>query len=79
MGTYGELEVCVHEFLTSAVSGGEWSPPRQGRFVPEKMPTVTTEQESGWFSRFSMDSLEKRISCPPAGNRTPISLLSKPN
>ena len=67
MGTYGEPVVYVHEFLTSAISGGDWSASRHGRFVPEKIPTVSTEPEAGWSLRASMDALEKRISCPLLG------------
>jgi hypothetical protein len=34
MKTYGEVEVLLHAFLTSALDGGEWSASRPGRFIP---------------------------------------------
>jgi len=74
MGTSGELEVFVHEFLTSARSVGECSASRHGRFVPEKMPKVTIEQEPGWSPTASMDALVKRISCPLLPGFEPIFL-----
>jgi hypothetical protein len=30
----GGVEVWFHEFLTSALDGGEWSTSRPGRFIP---------------------------------------------
>jgi hypothetical protein len=34
MKTYGEVEVCLHSFLISAVDGYEWSALRSGCFTP---------------------------------------------
>jgi hypothetical protein len=67
MGTYGELEVYVYKFLTSAVGGGEWSDSRHGRFVPENIPKVTIEQKAGWSPRASMDALEREFLAPLPG------------
>jgi hypothetical protein len=39
MKAYGVVEVYIHIFLTSALTGGEWSASRPGRFTPrEKAP-----------------------------------------
>ena len=75
MGTYGELEVYVHEFLTSAKSGGLWPASRHGRFVPEKIPKVTVEREAGWSRRASMDALVKRVSCPRLASNPDFSVI----
>jgi hypothetical protein len=34
MKTYGEMDVELHSFLTSAVDGGVWLVSRSGRFIP---------------------------------------------
>jgi hypothetical protein len=47
MKTYGEVDVYVHEFLTSALVGGEWSASRSSRFnLVEKAPG--TPWIGGW-------------------------------
>jgi hypothetical protein len=39
MKTYGEVEVYIRAFLTSALVGGEWSASRPGSFTPvERAP-----------------------------------------
>jgi hypothetical protein len=40
MKTYGEVEVRLHVFLTSALDGGEWITSRPGRLTPVKEPPV---------------------------------------
>jgi hypothetical protein len=40
MKTYGEVDVSIHIFLTSAIVGGEWSASRPFRFTPGKEPPV---------------------------------------
>jgi hypothetical protein len=35
MKTYGEVDVQIHVYLTSALVRGEWSASRPGRFTPE--------------------------------------------
>jgi hypothetical protein len=47
MKTYGEVEVYLHAFLSSALDGGEWSASRPGRFTPrERAPG--THCIGGW-------------------------------
>jgi hypothetical protein len=36
MKAYGEVDVYIHIFLTSALVGGEWSASRPGRFIRGK-------------------------------------------
>jgi hypothetical protein len=43
----GWIEVQLYPFLTSALGGGGWLPPRPGRFTPGKDP-VPIAQEAGW-------------------------------
>jgi hypothetical protein len=47
MKTYGEVDVQIHVFLTSALFGDEWSALRPRRFVPRKKPPVLTRWELG--------------------------------
>jgi hypothetical protein len=59
MKTYGGVDVYTHVFLTSALTGGEWSAPRPGRFTPGERATGTH-----WIGvlvdpRASMDDIEK--------------------
>jgi hypothetical protein len=48
MKTHRGTEVQLHEYLTSALDGGEWSASHSGRFTPGEKATVPTEQEAGW-------------------------------
>jgi hypothetical protein len=36
MKAYGGMEVLLHEFLTSALDGGEWLTSRPGHFTPRE-------------------------------------------
>jgi hypothetical protein len=38
MKAYGGVDVYIHIFLTSALTGGEWSASRSGRFTPVRAP-----------------------------------------
>jgi hypothetical protein len=40
--SYGEVEVYLHVFLTSALVGAKWSASRPGHFTPRKEPPVPT-------------------------------------
>jgi len=49
----------LHEFLTSAMDGGEWSDSRPGRFTPRE-----TDPDTHWIgrwldSRVGMDAVSK--------------------
>jgi hypothetical protein len=55
MKAYGEVDVDIHIFLTSALAGGEWSTSRPGRFTPG------THGIGGWVDpRAGKDDVEKR-------------------
>jgi hypothetical protein len=67
MKEYGEVDVWIHIFLTSAVVGGEWSASRRGRFSPgERAPG--THWIVGWVvPRTGLDDIEKRKFLPLPG------------
>jgi hypothetical protein len=47
MKTYEGVDVKIHIFLNSALVGGEWSPSRSSRFIPEES-IESTEGIEGW-------------------------------
>jgi hypothetical protein len=59
MKAYGEVDVYIHIFLTSALVGGEWSTSRPVRFTPrERAPG--THCIGGWVDpRAGLDDMEK--------------------
>jgi hypothetical protein len=67
MKTYGGVNVEIHVFLTSALTGGEWSASRTGRFTPrENAPG--THSIGGWVGpRTGLDDVEKRKISPLPG------------
>jgi hypothetical protein len=40
MKVYGEVDVQIYIFLTSALVGGEWSASRSARFTPREIAPV---------------------------------------
>jgi hypothetical protein len=61
MKTYGEVNVQIHIFLTSALAGGEWSASRSGRFTSGER-AAGTHWIGGWvYPRAGLDAVEKRI------------------
>jgi hypothetical protein len=77
MKAYGEVDVYIRIFLTSALAGGEWSASCPCRFIPgERAPG--THCIGGWLDpRAGLDDVEKRkfltlpglelrpLGCPP--------------
>jgi hypothetical protein len=59
MKAYRGVDVLIHILLTSALTGGEWSDSRPGRFTPgERAPG--THWIGGWVDpRASLDDVEK--------------------
>jgi hypothetical protein len=58
MKAYGEVEIWIHIFLTSALAGGEWSASRPGRFTPGKRDHGT-HWTGGWVDpRAGLDDVE---------------------
>ncbi|PNF15375.1 hypothetical protein B7P43_G00968 [Cryptotermes secundus] len=63
MKAYGEVDVQIHIFLTSALAGGERSASRPGRFTPgERAPG--THWIGGWAG---LGNVEKGKFLPPPG------------
>jgi hypothetical protein len=59
MKTYGEVEILIEVFVTSALIGGDWSPSRMGRFNSEEK-TPSTHWKGGWVSpRTGLDDVER--------------------
>jgi hypothetical protein len=59
MKAYGEMDVWIHIFLTSALVGGEWSPSRPGRFTAREW-SPSTHGIGCWVGpRASLDDMEK--------------------
>jgi hypothetical protein len=59
MKAYGGVDVCSHIFLTSALSGGEWSVSRPYRFTPgETAPR--SHWIGGWVDpRAGLEDMER--------------------
>jgi hypothetical protein len=59
MNAYGGEVVQIHNFLTSALVGGEWSASLPGRFNPGKGPP-RTHCIGGWMDpRAGLDDMKK--------------------
>jgi len=61
------VEIQLHEFLTSALDGGEWSTSRPGRFP------ISIEQELGVNQRRSGRSVDCRL--PGQHCRTSLQMI----
>jgi hypothetical protein len=73
MKTYGGVDVQTHVFLTSALTGGEWSASRPGRFTPEERAPHTH-----WIGGCVGPRHGKVKILAPAGTRTPTHLVVQP-
>jgi hypothetical protein len=63
----GGVEVYLHEFLTSALDGGEWSASRHCRLTPRE-GAAGTHGIGGWVgSRAILNMVVKRNSQSPRG------------
>jgi hypothetical protein len=61
MKVYGGVDVWVHIFLASALTGGEWSDSSPGRFTPGER-ALSTHWIRDWVDRRAgLDDVEKRI------------------
>jgi hypothetical protein len=61
MNAYEGVDVEIHTFLTSTLSGGERSASRPDRFISGERPPPRTHWIGGWVGRrVSLDNVEKR-------------------
>jgi hypothetical protein len=59
MKTYGEVDVYIHIFLTSAIVRDEWSASRPCRFTPRERASGTNWIR-GWMGlRADLDNMKK--------------------
>jgi hypothetical protein len=76
MKAYGEFDVYIHIFLTSALAGVEWSASRRCRFTPEER-AHGIHWIGGWVGpRADLDDVEKRI-LDPTWTRIPTPRSSR--
>jgi hypothetical protein len=60
MNAYGGVDVCIHVFFTSPLTGGEWSASLPGCFTL-RQTAPGTHGIGGWVSpRAGLDDLKKR-------------------
>jgi hypothetical protein len=74
MKAYGEVDVYNHFFLTSALTGGEWSASLPDRFTPGKSPRYPLDRSLGGPQSQSGQHGEEKI-LDPTGTRTPTSVV----
>jgi hypothetical protein len=78
MKAYGGVDVYIHNFLTSALAGGEWSASRHDRFTPQgKSPPYPLDRRLGGPQSWSGRRREEKIH-DPTGIRTLTPRSSSP-
>jgi hypothetical protein len=60
METYGEVDIQIHDFLTSALVAGEKSPSHPVRFTPGERASGTHWKGGCMGPRTSLDDVDKR-------------------
>jgi hypothetical protein len=78
MKMYGELDVQIHVFWTSALAGGEWSASRPGHFTPKETPTYPFSMRLGEPQNRSERCVEEKDKFASTGSRTPTPRPSRP-
>jgi hypothetical protein len=71
MKVYRGMEVYIHEFLTSALDGSEWSASRPGRFPPRENPRYLLDRGLGGPQSQSGHGGEGKNSQPLPGLKPP--------
>jgi hypothetical protein len=67
MKAYGAVDVQIHIFLASALSGGEWSASRPCRFTPRER-ALCIHWINGWVDpKFGLDDMDKKKILPQTG------------
>jgi hypothetical protein len=78
MKAFGGVDVLIHDFLTSALVGGEWSASRSDRFTPgERAPGTHWKRRLGGSQNQSERHGKEKI-LDPTGTPTPTPLLPSP-
>jgi hypothetical protein len=67
MKTNGGVGVLIHDFLTTALVGAEWSASRPGRFIPRNIAPSTLWIGSRVGPRAGLDDVEERKLLTPPG------------
>jgi hypothetical protein len=78
MKAYGEMDVYIHVFLTSAQGGDERWASRPGRFTPGERAPCTYFIRSWVDPRAGLDDIEKLKILDPTGTRIPTARPSSP-
>jgi hypothetical protein len=76
MKAYGGLDVWIHDFLASALVGGEWSASRPARFTPRERAPGTHWIGASVDPRTGLGDMENILD--PTGTRTPTTQSSSP-
>jgi hypothetical protein len=75
MKAYGGVNVLIHNSLTSALDGGEWSVSGPYALPPEKEPPVPIGQEVGWTPEPVWTTWRSNNSWPYRDSNTNLSVV----